>query len=132
MNGFLLPCLCSPLVTPAQVTHVILQAGHLWGKKEIALPLSIIDTVDEDTVHLKLDREAVEELPALPVQRHSGRHGERIEVVARVFNTPEGAGETLEFVKGLQARKILKIQDAAILVKDEDGNVSLKETGDLD
>lgn len=114
------------------LTHFILQEGHLWGKKEIALPLSVVDRVDEHTVYLKLDREAVKELPAIPVQRHGGRQGEQSEVFARVFDAPDGAGETLEFVKGLQARKILKIQDAAILVKDEDGEVSLKETGDLD
>jgi sporulation protein YlmC with PRC-barrel domain len=50
------------------VTHLILQEGHLWGKREIALPLSSIDRVDEDTVYLKLDRKAVEDLPAIPVQ----------------------------------------------------------------
>ncbi|HSR29224.1 MAG TPA: hypothetical protein VLY63_01570, partial [Anaerolineae bacterium] len=100
------------------VTHLILEEGHLWGKKEIALPLSVIDKVDEDTVYLKLDRKAVEELPAIPVRQKRGRHGGQVELVAHVFDTPEEAGETLEFIKGLQARKILKIQDAAILIKD--------------
>jgi hypothetical protein len=49
---------------------MVLQEGHLWGKKEITVPLSAIDRVEAEAVHLKLDKQAVERLPATPLQRH--------------------------------------------------------------
>jgi hypothetical protein len=52
-----------------QVTHFVLEEGHLWGKKEVTIPLSAVDHVEGDTVYLKLDKAAVEELPTLPKKR---------------------------------------------------------------
>ena len=51
------------------ISHLILMEGHLWGKKEVAIPVSAIDRIEEDTVYLKLDKEAVESLPSEPVRR---------------------------------------------------------------
>jgi sporulation protein YlmC with PRC-barrel domain len=53
-----------------RITHLVLTEGHLWGKKEVTVPLSAVDRVEDDTVYLKLDREAVEQLPAVPLKRH--------------------------------------------------------------
>jgi sporulation protein YlmC with PRC-barrel domain len=53
-----------------KISHLVLEKGHLWGKKEVTVPLSEVNFADEDTVHLKLDKEAVRELPAVPVKRH--------------------------------------------------------------
>jgi uncharacterized membrane protein len=52
-------------------------------------------------------------------------------LVARIFDTPEGAEEALEFVQDLHRHQTIKIRTAAVLVKDKDGNVSAKETADL-
>ena len=52
------------------ISHMILQEGHLWAKKEVTLPVSEIDYLLEDTVYLKLDKREVESLPAVPVKRH--------------------------------------------------------------
>ena len=51
-----------------QVTHLVLLERHLLKKREITIPVSQIDRVDEDTIYLKLDRKSVEELPTTPVQ----------------------------------------------------------------
>ena len=51
-----------------EVTHLLLQKGHLWGKKEIALPVATIDFVDADTVYLEIDKSAVKALPAVPAK----------------------------------------------------------------
>jgi len=48
------------------VTHIVLEEGHFWGTSAITLPLSAIDHVAEDTVYLKLTKEAVESLPSIP------------------------------------------------------------------
>jgi len=52
-----------------EVTNLLLREGHLWGKKEVAIPVSAIDFVDADTVYLRLDEASVKALPALPVKR---------------------------------------------------------------
>lgn len=46
------------------ITHLIMVEGHLWGKKEIAIPAIEIDHYEEDgDVQLKLNKEQVEQLP---------------------------------------------------------------------
>jgi uncharacterized membrane protein/sporulation protein YlmC with PRC-barrel domain len=115
-----------------QITHLVLQEGHLWGKKEITLPLAAIDHVSEDTVYLKLDKQSVELLPVIPVKRRHFTWGADIELVAKVFDDPEQASEALKFVEDLHRRKTIRILNAAVLVKDEDGATSLKDTRDID
>ena len=55
-----------------RITHVVLRHGHLWGKKEVTLPLSDIDHVTEDEVYLKIDKATVESRPSIPVKRLFG------------------------------------------------------------
>jgi hypothetical protein len=52
------------IVNPADhaVTHVLLQEGHLWGRKEVAIPVSAIASVD-DGIRLTITKEQVESLP---------------------------------------------------------------------
>jgi sporulation protein YlmC with PRC-barrel domain len=65
--GMLGEFLVNPLT--GHISHLILMEGHLWGKKEVTIPVSAIDRIEEDTVYLKLDKEAVELLPSEPVRR---------------------------------------------------------------
>ncbi len=51
------------------ITHLVMREGHLWGKKEVVIPLSALGTTLNDTVFLKLTKLQVESLPTLPVQR---------------------------------------------------------------
>jgi sporulation protein YlmC with PRC-barrel domain len=48
------------------VTHVLLDDGHLWGKKRVAIPFSAVDCVD-DGVRLNLAKAQVRDLPAIDV-----------------------------------------------------------------
>ncbi len=52
-----------------QLTHMVLEEGHLWSKKEVTLPASAVDRVEGDTMYLNLDKAAVHSLPAVPVKR---------------------------------------------------------------
>ena len=45
-----------------RVTHVLLQEGHLWGRKDIAIPASAVAKV-ENGIWLNLTKEQVEDLP---------------------------------------------------------------------
>ena len=51
------------------ITSFLLRKGHLWGTKEITIPVGDVDFVDGSTVYLKLDKAAVNALPAVKVQR---------------------------------------------------------------
>jgi hypothetical protein len=55
--------------TSVQVTHVVLLERHIFQKREITIPVSQIDHIDEGTIYLKLDRQSVEALPTTPRQR---------------------------------------------------------------
>lgn len=118
-----------------QITHLVLEEGHLWGKKEITLPLSAIDRVEADAVHLKLDKQAVEQLPTLPIRRHHRRKepgARQVELIAKLYDNPDKGSEALQFVEDLHRTKTLKVLDAAVLVKEEDGTTSVKDTRDLE
>jgi hypothetical protein len=45
------------------VTHVLLEEGHLWGKKEVAIPIGAVADVSADGVRLDLTRDEVRDLP---------------------------------------------------------------------
>ncbi len=51
------------------ITHLVMREGHLWGKKEVIIPLSAIRDTVEDTVFLKLNKHQIETLPAFPIRR---------------------------------------------------------------
>jgi hypothetical protein len=47
-----------------QVTHILLQEGHLWGHKEVAIPISAVESVDAG-IRLNITKKQVEALPPL-------------------------------------------------------------------
>ncbi|MGH9044623.1 MAG: PRC-barrel domain-containing protein [Acidimicrobiales bacterium] len=55
------------VVDPADhgVTHILLDEGHLWGQKEVAIPIGAVGSVEGDGAHLKLSKDEVRDLPAL-------------------------------------------------------------------
>ena len=52
------------------VTHVLLDEGHLWGKKKIAIPISAVKDVAADGVRLNLTRDEVRDLPPVDLVHH--------------------------------------------------------------
>jgi hypothetical protein len=44
------------------VTHVLLKEGHLWGRKEVAIPVSAVTGTSEG-IRLNLTKQQVEDLP---------------------------------------------------------------------
>jgi sporulation protein YlmC with PRC-barrel domain len=50
------------------VTHVLLEEGHLWGRKEVAIPIGSITRVD-DIIRLTIDKQQVQDLPPVDVDQ---------------------------------------------------------------
>ncbi len=46
-----------------RVTHLVLKERHVFKHREITIPVSQIDHIDDNTIYLKLDKKSVEELP---------------------------------------------------------------------
>jgi hypothetical protein len=52
------------------VTHVLLQEGHLWGRKQVAIPASAVASTS-DGIRLRISKREVEDLPPVDVD-HPG------------------------------------------------------------
>jgi len=53
------------------VTHVLLQEGHLWGRKEVAIPISSVTGAD-DGIRLNLSKAQVRDLPPVDINHPGG------------------------------------------------------------
>src|SRR5262245_8386603 len=53
-----------------QITHFVLERGHLWGRKEVTIPIGAVARVESDVVHVALSKDEVGALPAVRVGRH--------------------------------------------------------------
>jgi hypothetical protein len=48
------------------VTHVLLQEGHLWGRKEVAIPIGAV-TSTSGGIRLRISKQEVQDLPPVDV-----------------------------------------------------------------
>ncbi|KPK14357.1 MAG: hypothetical protein AMK69_28870 [Nitrospira bacterium SG8_3] len=42
--------------TDGHITHLVLREGHMWGRKDVTIPVFQIDRIEEDAVYLKLNK----------------------------------------------------------------------------
>ena len=52
------------------ITHFVLERGHMWGRKEVTIPIGAVAKVESDSVHVALSKDEVGALPAVRVGRH--------------------------------------------------------------
>jgi sporulation protein YlmC with PRC-barrel domain len=52
------------------ITHFVLEHGHLWGRKEVTIPIGAVDRIESDEVYVALTKDEVGALPAVRVGRH--------------------------------------------------------------
>ena len=53
------------------ITHLVLERGHLWGRREVTVPIGAVAGVRTDAVGLSLSKDEVGALAAVPVRRRS-------------------------------------------------------------
>jgi len=61
LDGFLIDS------SSGQTMYLVLREGHLWGQKDVSIPVAQIDHMKEDSVYLKLDKQSIGALPTTPV-----------------------------------------------------------------
>lgn len=53
------------------VTHVLLQEGHLWGRRDVAIPIGAVTRAD-DGIRLNLTKDDVRDLPPVDIDHWAG------------------------------------------------------------
>ena len=55
-----------------QVTHVLLQKGHMPGRKDVAIPISAVTRIGTMLIHLSLTKHQVKDLPPVAIVHPAG------------------------------------------------------------
>ena len=55
-----------------QVTHVLLQKGHMPGRKDVAIPISAVTKIGTFLIHLSITRHQVKDLPSVDTDHPAG------------------------------------------------------------
>jgi sporulation protein YlmC with PRC-barrel domain len=55
-----------------RVTHVLLQKGHGWGRKEVAIPIGAVTKIGTLLMHLSLAKHQVKDLPSADIDHPAG------------------------------------------------------------
>jgi sporulation protein YlmC with PRC-barrel domain len=59
------------VVDREQITHFVLERGHLWGRRDVTIPIGVVAKVESDIVTLRISKDEVGDLPAVRVHRWS-------------------------------------------------------------
>ena len=51
------------------ITHLCLRKGHPWKERDVCIPVSQIERIEEKVVYLNIDKKAIESMPSVPVKR---------------------------------------------------------------
>jgi sporulation protein YlmC with PRC-barrel domain len=51
------------------VSHVLLKEGHLFGRKQVAIPIASVKSADEEGIRLSISKREVDALPAVELNR---------------------------------------------------------------
>ena len=111
-----------------QVSHFLLMKGHLWGKKEVAIAVSEIERGDEDTIYLKISKDAIEKLPSLPLNRSWKEvYATELELMVWTFAGKDQAQKALDQVHELSEKYAMELLNTTVLEKDEKGDTHIQE-----
>jgi sporulation protein YlmC with PRC-barrel domain len=54
------------------VTHVLLQEGHLWGRKDVVIPIGAVTRMDEGGWSVSMDKHTIGGLPSVSLSKPTG------------------------------------------------------------
>jgi uncharacterized membrane protein/sporulation protein YlmC with PRC-barrel domain len=116
-----------------EITHFTLMRGHLWGKKEVIIPLSFVERTDMDTIYLNASKRTIDDLPSLPLNRPWKEvNPADLELMAWSFKGMEQAEQAFKVLKKMEKNKQIDLLNVALITKGMDGKVSLREIKEID
>jgi uncharacterized membrane protein len=111
-----------------QITHFLLMKGHGWGEKEVAIQVSMIDRLENEIIHLKIEKAKINELPSLPVKRTWNEVvATDLELMVWVFKEEDLADKALDKIQELGKQYSLDVLNATVLKKDMNGETHIHE-----
>jgi len=110
-----------------KIAHFVLREARLWGKRDIIVPVSFVNYVDNRNIHLKIDKETITAMLAVPARSQVDLT--EMALVAVIF--PE-TGKAKDFLDSLTETTAIRFSNAAVLVKESNGKTSIRETRDVD
>lgn len=113
-----------------KITHLVLREGHVWGNKDVLLPISIVSLVTGDTVYLALDKATIATMLGLPARWRSRLKGAGL--LVKAFSDVGGAQEAMQALRASAKQGGPRVLNAAVLVKDADGRAGISESEDVD
>ena len=51
-----------------QITHLVVKKGLPWDKKQVSIPVTAIDSIEDNKIFLNLKKEDVKKMPETPVE----------------------------------------------------------------
>ena len=121
--------------TSGQVTHLVLRKGHLWGEAEVTLSVSQVERVEGSTIFLKLDKGSIQVMPSVQARRLYSKEEINvmdIELIVVKFDDVVKADDAQQILKSLKKKGATETRNIAVLVKEQDGRTTLRETADVD
>jgi uncharacterized membrane protein/sporulation protein YlmC with PRC-barrel domain len=115
-----------------RITHLVLEEPHLFGDREVAIPMSAVEMAADDKVYLKLNKEDVESLPEVPVKRQYESTVTSMTLLYWAFDDEDKAEAVLEDLQQVSKTDAFEVLNAAVLAKDEEGEIDVKETEDVE
>jgi len=58
------------VIAGGNVTHILLERGHLWGTRDVTIPIEAVKSIETDSVTVSLSKDEVGKLPSVKVHRH--------------------------------------------------------------
>jgi sporulation protein YlmC with PRC-barrel domain len=58
------------VVADGKVTHILLERGHLWGTRDVTIPIEAVQSIETDSVTVNMSKDEVGALPSVKVHRH--------------------------------------------------------------
>jgi uncharacterized membrane protein len=123
----------SELVTDQEtgrISHLVLEEGHLWGKKQILLPVPMVESVVGGAIQLKVDKQTIASMLAVPAKQAYGVS--EANLLVWTYLKPKDAEAGLDTLKDVTKQEPGAVLAGALLTKETDGKASLREMGDVD
>lgn len=68
-DGHQIGAACGFVLDEDRVTHVVLERGHLWGTRDITIPIDAVAAIETDELRLSIGKDEVSALPSVRVHR---------------------------------------------------------------
>ena len=115
-----------------RISHIILNRGHLWGKKDVIIPLSLIRKVEGNKINLNLEKGSVNTLIHTPFKRPWKEvNPSDLDLMMWIFPTKHQAYAALRIMRAYQLNNHILSINVVVISMDLNGNISLREITDI-